>query len=94
MLSGNFNQPNFSDIYSEVLERLNKKFSDYTIDKDWVDITYPILSYPEKIKSVSFDKQNIFKDKLIGIKGQYLLFDNNQVLNIRKHTGYRIELQA
>ena len=94
MLSGNFEQPNFSDIYSEVLERLNKKFSDYTIKQDWTDIAYPILSYPEKIKSISFDKQNIFKDKLIGIKGQYLLFENNHVLNIRKHTGYKVELQA
>ena len=93
MLSENFDQPNFSDIYKEVLERLNKKFSDYTIDKDWVNINYPILSYPEKIKSISFDKQNIFEDRLIGIKGQYLLFENN-VLNIRKHTGYKVELQA
>ena len=94
MLSDNMDNSNFESIYSECLEKLNDKFSEYIIEKDWIHINYPILSYPDKIKSVSFDKENIFEDKLIGIKGQYLLFENNRVLNIRKHTGYRIELQA
>ena len=94
MLSDNMDNSNFESIYSECLEKLNDKFSEYIIEQDWVHINYPILAYPDKIKSISFDKENIFEGKLIGIKGQYLLFENNRVLNIRKHTGYKIELQA
>jgi hypothetical protein len=34
----------------------------------------------------------VVEGKLMGIKGQYLLFDGGQVLNIRKHSGYFLSL--
>ncbi len=57
-----------------------------------IELNYPVLQYPEKVKSVSFEKTPIIKGKLMGIKGQYLLFEGGEVLNMRKHTGYYIEL--
>ena len=30
----------------------------------------------------------------MGIKGQYLLFENGQVLNMRKHQAYVLEFSA
>ena len=53
-------------------------------------INYPVERYPEKVKSVGFDKQAEIEGCLAGIKGQYLIFDDNRVLNIRKHNGYRV----
>lgn len=53
-------------------------------------ITYPVLHYPDKVKSIKLDKVPQVSKKLVGIKGQYLLFDDNTVLNIRSHAGYRI----
>jgi hypothetical protein len=61
------------------------------IDEDVVEINYPILAYPEKIKSLNFDKQPEIEGVLIGIKGQYLILDSG-VLNIRKFSGYNIEV--
>ena len=55
-------------------------------------IDYPVERYPEKVKSTGFDKQAEVEGRLAGIKGQYLIFDDNRVLNIRKHNGYRISL--
>jgi len=55
-------------------------------------IGYPVNRYPEKVKSVGFDKQAEIEGCLAGIKGQYLIFDDNRVLNIRKHNGYRITM--
>ena len=55
-------------------------------------IDYPVERYPEKVKSTGFDKQAEIEGRLAGIKGQYLIFDDNRVLNIRKHNGYRISL--
>jgi hypothetical protein len=52
---------------------------------------YPISVYPEKVASLTFDKSPIIRGTLLGIKAQYLIFDTG-VLNIRKHTGYRIKL--
>ncbi len=55
-------------------------------------IEYPVSQYPDKVKSIGFDKQAEIEGCLAGIKGQYLIFDDNRVLNIRKHNGYRITL--
>ncbi|MBE9469465.1 MAG: DUF2797 domain-containing protein [Bacteroidetes bacterium] len=61
-------------------------------DNDVTTINYPVIKYPEKVKSLSFDKQSEINKKLIGIKGQYLIFDDSMVLNIRKHNGYFVEV--
>jgi len=58
---------------------------------DIIALNYPVVEYPEKVKSLSFDKTNIIEGKLMGIKGQYLLFENGEVLNIRKHTSYHVK---
>lgn len=59
-----------------------------------IEINYPVLEFPEKVKSMSFDKTPEIVGKLMGIKGQYLLFDEGRVLNIRKHSGYYVEIKG
>ena len=39
------------------------------------------------------DKTNSFAGKLTGIKGQYMIFDNVHVLNVRKYTGYIFQIK-
>ena len=53
-----------------------------------------MLEYPTKVTSTSFDKEKEINAKLIGIRAQYLMFENGVVINIRKHSGYEIELNA
>ncbi len=55
-----------------------------------VAITYPVIEHPHKIKSFNFDKAPVVEGTIMGIKGQYLMFDSG-VINIRKFTGYEIE---
>ena len=59
-----------------------------SIHEDPISIRYPVLEYPEKVRSLSFDKESSIEGTLNGIKGQYLYLNDNRVLNIRKHTGY------
>lgn len=54
---------------------------------------YPVLQYPEKIKSLNLDKTPKIKGTLQGIKGQYLILDIG-VINIRKYTGYELILRT
>jgi hypothetical protein len=61
------------------------------VDEKVVDIYYPVTEYPEKIKSLNFDKQAEIEGVLLGIKGQYLILDSG-VLNIRKFAGYNIQV--
>ena len=53
---------------------------------------FPVLRYPEKVKSLNLDKTPAFEGTLKGIKGQYLLFEDNTVFNIRGSEGYYVGL--
>lgn len=54
-----------------------------------VNIDYPVQEYPTKVTSFNFDKTPVVEGKLMGIKGQYLMFDTG-VINIRKFTAYNV----
>lgn len=45
-----------------------------------------ITAYPAKINSFNLDKDPVAEGTLLGIKGQYLMFDSG-VINIRKYTA-------
>ncbi len=65
-----------------------------TEDEEITELNYPVLSYPERVTSLSFEKSPQISGTLTGIRGQYLIFDYQQVINIRRHTGYEIEFHA
>lgn len=54
-------------------------------------ISYPVLEYPSKVKSFNLDKSPRVGGTLLGIKGQYLIFDGG-VINMRKYGGYQLSL--
>jgi hypothetical protein len=64
----------------------------YLTDDGVVDIDYPVNEYPVKVSSFNFDKTAEVEGVINGIKGQYLILDTG-VLNIRKFTGYNVELE-
>jgi hypothetical protein len=76
-------------LHDELPEDLTMYFTE---DDEIINIQYPVIKYPSKVKSLSFDKMEVVEGKLVGIKGQYLLFDDDRVFNVRKHTSYEIEL--
>ena len=79
----------------KMLAHLSDELRQYEYDdNDITEITYPVEEYPEKVKSLSFDKLNEIEGRLWGIKGQYLMFDDGTVLNIRKHNGYKVSLET
>jgi hypothetical protein len=65
----------------------------YSDNHIW-QFNYPVLSFPEKVTSVSFDKEPLISGILNGIKGQYLIFSDGRVLNMRKHSGYFLEVST
>jgi Protein of unknown function (DUF2797) len=79
----------------EVIRKLAERFGEESIqllpDAEVVSIQYPVIEYPSKVKSFNFDKTPTVSGTLLGIKGQYLIFDGG-VINIRKFGGYRVEV--
>ncbi len=75
----------------DIANRFGEDAIEYLADESEVDINFPVETYPLKVKSFNFDKNPEVSGILQGIKGQYLLLDSG-VINIRKFTGYEVEL--
>jgi hypothetical protein len=80
---------------NSLIDKLPEDLMEYADDDDKIiEIQYPVETYLEKIKSVGFDKEAIVEGKLQGIRGQYLMFSNGNVINLRKHSGYVISVEV
>ena len=62
-----------------------------TDDNTVFALDYPYLLIPQKVTSINLEKQPL-NGTLNGIKGQYLIFDQGNVVNVRKYGGYIVEL--
>jgi len=85
----------FNEIAAEVAE-IDMRFGGdqiFQVEEDLTVIDFPVERYPQKVSSLSLDKTDLVEGILEGIKGQYLIFDTG-VINVRKFTGYEIQLEA
>jgi hypothetical protein len=57
-------------------------------------MNYPVNRYPLKVKSMNAEKTPQINGRLTGIKGQYLIFDEGNVINVRSNAGYEMILSA
>ena len=55
-------------------------------------INFPVHQYPETPKSLNIAKEKSYTGKLVGIKGQYLIFEDQKVFNIRSNEGIVVRL--
>jgi hypothetical protein len=86
--------------FGEVLEDIESEIDELEIggavefleQREPTFIQYPVVEYPIKVNSLNFDKSSLIEGELKGIKGQYLILDSG-VLNIRKFTGYEVEIE-
>ncbi len=51
------------------------------------NLDFPVIKYPEKPKSLNIEKDIEYTGKLVGIKGQYFIFEDETVFNIRANEG-------
>jgi hypothetical protein len=84
------NQPDM-DLQAKASELQSNLQLDANIDQNpgITSIRYPVLEFPRTIKSHNFDKNPVVEGTLMGIKGQYLIFDTG-VINIRKFSSYEV----
>ncbi len=79
----------------KAIDLLHLELRQYQCEDDTIyDINYPLSNPIDKINSFNFDKVDTFTGVLTGIKGQYLIFDNSNVINIRRHNGYLVNIET
>ena len=96
MLKGSADSLDLKSIRDDLLPKVLPEISNIDfklLDENVFEFNYPVLKYPEKISSFNLDKANMVEGTLMGIKGQYLIFDSG-VLNVRSHGGYQVCIEV
>ncbi|PCJ81452.1 MAG: hypothetical protein COA49_04990 [Bacteroidetes bacterium] len=79
------------ELKDECFDHLGPNYEPFFSDDDKVySIYYPVSFYPSKIKSINLHKTPSGEGVIAGIKGQYLIFEDGRVLNIRAHEGSKV----
>ena len=60
-------------------------------DEAVVALQYPVLRYPRRLARLKLEDEGTVRGRLLGVKGQYLLFDHG-VLNVRRHRSYHVRV--
>ena len=64
----------------------------YVSDSTLYNLEFPVLNYPKKVSSLNLDKTPDYNGTVTGIKGQYLIFEDGTVFNIRTYEGYVVKI--
>lgn len=66
---------------------------DYFIENNSeTNLEFPVYRYPEKPKSLNIKKEQSYTGKLVGLKGQYLIFEDDTVFNVRANEGLVVSI--
>lgn len=90
----NVNEADMLAKRDELLKHIPSALKSYALENESIQyLNFPVEAYPTKITSIKFDKVPVVEKTLKGIKGQYLIFDDNTVMNLRSQSGYEIEIE-
>ncbi|WP_274475052.1 DUF2797 domain-containing protein [Mangrovimonas aestuarii] len=64
----------------------------YIASNQETQLEFPVEQYPKKPKSLNLDKTPKYQGVLKGVKGQYLIFEDETVFNIRANEGYVVAI--
>ncbi|HNS30643.1 MAG TPA: DUF2797 domain-containing protein [Tenuifilaceae bacterium] len=95
MLMGNDPRKDLTEKKRMAIEYIERQGLSFRIaDDNEYSIQYPVKSFPSKITSLNLDTDPEISGEIVGIKGQYLIFAEGRVLNIRKFSGYHVEIDT
>ncbi|MGY5850075.1 DUF2797 domain-containing protein [Salegentibacter sp. F14] len=95
MLTNDILDLDLAEIRENLKQYIPEEAKDYYLSNNKeTEIEFPVLEFPKKIKTLNLGKIPFYEGVLKGIKGQYLLFEDGTVFNIRSHESFVIELQV
>lgn len=94
MLTNEVPELNLLDVRDQLEEFVPDEAKPYFLSDNTksLELDFPVIRYPEKVKSLNLTKTPNFQGKLMGIKGQYLIFEDNTVFNVRGNEGTLVSL--
>lgn len=93
MLTNDVDDKNLVEWRQKLKTYIPKEAIDYFIaSNDETHLEFPVIRYPKKVKSLSLNKTPEYSGVLKGIKGQYFIFEDDTVFNVRGSEGYYVGL--
>jgi hypothetical protein len=81
--------------YAEVLCQIDEGYGDFIAEDETIyQLNYPAETLDKSVTSLKLDKQPIIEGILTGIKGQYFILDSKNVINMRSHAGYEVNISV
>ncbi len=74
------------------LSKLPAEVQPYISSDASIEVAYPVQRFPEKVKSLTLSKSPEYTGILKGIKGQYWIFEDDTVWNVRAHEGHVVSI--
>lgn len=88
MLKNDIKDENLMEWKERLLQFIPEEAKDYFINNNQeTHLEFPVYKYPTNPKSLNLEKEQAYTGKLMGIKGQYLIFEDGIVFNIRGNEG-------
>jgi len=94
MLQNELEETNWEEAFNKAAYHLPVELKSFmNLDEKKLEkIIFPVNKYPDKVVSLNLLKTPFYQGKLIGLKGQYFLFEDQTVLNVRSNEGQKVEL--
>ena len=93
MLKNDIEDQDLKDWRTKLKSYIPDEALDYFIEtNEETNLHFPVQQYPEKPKSLNLKKAQTYNGKLVCIKGQYLIFEDETVFNIRSNEGLVVEI--
>lgn len=95
MLTNNKSDESIEDRRGELLSYLPSDLMEYAVKKaERFEFNYPVPKYPNKVSTLNLEKVRTIKETISGVRGQYLLFNDGDVINMRKYSGYEVKFRT
>ena len=93
MLTSNIEEEDIINNKKIALDSLGSEFEEFfKTDSEVLKFNYQIDKSIDSVKSISLKKSDDIEGILIGVKGQYLIFDDSSVFNVRSNEGYLVDI--
>lgn len=95
MLKNDIEDVNLVEWREKLKEFIPEEAKEYFIENNSeTNINFPVRKYPAKPKSLNLIKTPKYTGELVGVKGQYLIFDDETVFNVRSNEGLVVSIEV
>ncbi|TWO32105.1 DUF2797 domain-containing protein [Seonamhaeicola sediminis] len=93
MLKNEIKDENLVEWREQLRTYIPEEAKDYFIQSNSeTNLEFPVFKYPEKPRSLNIVKEQSYTGKLVGLKAQYLIFEDETVFNVRGNEGLVVRI--